>query len=58
MDAQNLAVFELARREGDRARVEPFDPEREVPDPFYGGEDAFAEALDMIEARLDALVSP
>ena len=57
MDKQNLAVFTLARREGDRAVVELFDPAREIPDPFYGGEDAFVSAVDMIEARINALVS-
>lgn len=57
MDEQNLAVFTLARRKGDAASVELFDPQREIPDPFYGGEDAFAEAVDMIEARVSTLVS-
>ena len=57
MDEQNLAVFTLARRKGDRATVELFDPAREIPDPFYGGDDAFVDAVDMIEARVNALVS-
>ena len=57
MDEQNLAVFTLARRKGDRAAVELFDPAREIPDPFYGGDDAFVDAVDMIEARVNALVS-
>lgn len=57
MDEQNLAVFTLARREGDKAVVELFDPAGEIPDPFYGGDDAFIEVVDMIEARINALVS-
>lgn len=57
MDEQNLAVFTLARRKGDRAAVELFDPAREIPDPFYGVVDAFVDAVDMIEARVNALVS-
>ena len=56
MDYQNLAVFSLARREGDRAVVELFDPEREVPDPFYEDDDAFPRVINMIEARIDALL--
>jgi protein-tyrosine phosphatase len=29
---------------------------REVPDPYYGGEDGFERALDLIEAAVDGLV--
>jgi protein-tyrosine phosphatase len=57
MDAQNLAVFTLARREGDKAVVEPFDPDQEIPDPFYDGDGAFVRVIDMIEARIESLLS-
>ncbi len=57
MDAQNLAVFKLARRAGDSAVVEPFDPDHEIPDPFYDGDGAFVRVIDMIEARIESLLS-
>lgn len=56
MDNQNLAVFSLARREGDCAVVELFDPEREVPDPFYEKDDAFPRVVDMIETRIETIL--
>lgn len=30
---------------------------RDVPDPYYGGPDGFAEVLDMVEAGVDALMA-
>ncbi|WP_280963746.1 low molecular weight protein-tyrosine-phosphatase [Ferrimonas balearica] len=31
---------------------------REVPDPYYGGEDGFEQVLDLIEAAADAWLTP
>ncbi|MEM9168362.1 MAG: low molecular weight phosphotyrosine protein phosphatase [Pseudomonadota bacterium] len=56
MDAQNLAALRLARRDGDRARVDFFLPNAEVPDPYYGGDAAFGPVIDAIEARARAIV--
>ncbi len=56
MDRQNLASLQLARREGDRAQVALFLGDDEVPDPFFGGEAGFVAVLDMIEARVKALL--
>lgn len=57
MDAQNLAVFSLAHRDGDRASVSMFDLAGEVPDPFYEkDEDAFVRVIDQIEARVADII--
>jgi protein-tyrosine phosphatase len=34
----------------------PHLPEREVPDPYYGGDDGFGRVLDLIEAASDGLL--
>ena len=57
MDDINLGVFEFARRDGDKAQVERFDPEGEVPDPFYGPDDGFQEIIERIEKRIMELLS-
>lgn len=59
MDDDNLrAVQALARELGDRpglARIEPMIShcrrcsEREVPDPYYGGDQGFEHVLDLLE---------
>lgn len=56
MDKMNFAAFSLARREGDHAEVEMLDPGREIPDPFYSGEDSFELVVTMIEERLKAML--
>lgn len=33
--------------------LSPVEPEREVPDPYFGGEDGFGEVLDMVENACD-----
>jgi len=35
----------------------PERPEREVPDPYYGGADGFENVLDMIEAASQGLLA-
>lgn len=56
MDRQNLAdLRELAPAGADPERVrlygdfDPVTPGAEVPDPYYGGDEGFAEVLAMVE---------
>ncbi len=68
MDRQNLAdVLEAAGPDAERLQAEgrvrlfrDFDPravgaDREVPDPYFGGDDGFSEVLAMIERTSDRL---
>lgn len=66
MDAGNRAgVSALARSAQDSERVllfRAFDPratdeDREVPDPFYGGDDGFEDVLQTVERTCDAIVA-
>jgi protein-tyrosine phosphatase len=62
MDAGNLADVSAL---GDPARVRMFrdfdprahDGDRDVPDPYYGGDDGFDTVLAMVERTADALVA-
>lgn len=55
MDASNLADL-LDRRLPDwTAHVRPL-LERDVPDPYYGGDDGFDQVLDLLERGIDALI--
>jgi protein-tyrosine phosphatase len=56
MDAQNLA--DLGGRDERTVLFRDLDPAGpgDVPDPYYGGEDGFAEVLEMVERTADALV--
>lgn len=60
MDRQNLADLRTLGVDPDRLRLfRDFDPmpdDGEVPDPFYGGDDGFAEVLAMVERTAIALV--
>ena len=47
-DAARLALF------GD---LDPLTPGADVPDPYYGGEQGFADVLAMVERTADALVA-
>ena len=58
MDHDNLA--DLGGRSTRVALFRDFDPEgtgEDVPDPYYGGSDGFAEVLTMVERTSDALVA-
>ena len=61
MDEANLATLKRQSAPGARAQIRLFLDfaegirEREVPDPYYGGEDGFAHALDLIEAAAGGL---
>jgi protein-tyrosine phosphatase len=39
------------------AHVVAPDPELDVPDPYYGGDDGFADVLAMIEQAADGLIT-
>jgi protein-tyrosine phosphatase len=58
MDAENLSDI---GGPGDRVRMfrdfDPVDPGADVPDPWYGGSEGFAEVLAMVERTSDALVA-
>ncbi len=70
MDAQNLAdVAEISGLPSDeegapgRGRLrlfrdlDPRGPGRDVPDPYYGGDDGFEEVLSMVQRTSTALVA-
>jgi len=62
MDRENLRRIE-ALRGGSSAKVAlfmdyaPEHPEREVPDPYYGGPEGFERVLDLVEAASEGLVA-
>lgn len=72
MDTNNLADLEALVEEGALAPVskpsadtprlrlfrdfDPVDPGTDVPDPYFGGEEGFADVLDMVERTSAALV--
>jgi protein-tyrosine phosphatase len=57
MDDQNLA--DLGGRDERTMLFRDLDPSGpgDVPDPYYGGQDGFAEVLGMVERTADALVA-
>ena len=62
MDHDNLAVLEARRPADCTAHLGLFlafagEPDRPVPDPYYGGEQGFEEVLDLIEAASRGLVA-
>jgi protein-tyrosine phosphatase len=67
MDADNLADLEAMRppdhEDGRLLMFRAFDPasrgefDRDVPDPYYGGDDGFETVLAMVERTCDAIVA-
>jgi len=63
MDGSNLFNLEAACPDVHRAKVHlllefaPDHPEREVPDPYYGGAEGFAQAFDMIDNAAAGLLA-
>jgi low molecular weight protein-tyrosine phosphatase len=49
VDESNLAALRRLAPAGSRAELRKLAPE-DIPDPYYGGADGFAAALDLIEA--------
>ncbi len=59
MDAQNLADLLAVRPEGARARITLLLDHAEggdVPDPYYGGDEGFAETFRLVEAGARGLL--
>ncbi len=62
MDKSNLVNLKAMCPEGSKGQPQLFlsfsvSPEKEeVPDPYYGGDEGFAEVLDMIERASDGLL--
>ncbi|WP_019624260.1 low molecular weight protein-tyrosine-phosphatase [Thioalkalivibrio thiocyanoxidans] len=62
MDEANYRNALEIRPGGARARLHRFlefaqeHPEREVPDPYYGGADGFVHVMDLVEAASDGLL--
>ena len=57
MDHDNLAdLGGRSERVGMFRDLDPVDPGGDVPDPYYGGPDGFAEVLALVERTSDALV--
>jgi protein-tyrosine phosphatase len=58
MDAENRRdLLALAPDEEARAKVRLFlSGDRDVPDPYYGGDDGFEEVLDLVEEAARALL--
>ncbi len=62
MDADNLAILEHHCPDEHRHKLRLFlefasdAPEREVPDPYYGGSRGFEHVLDLIEAASKGLI--
>ncbi|NNU15821.1 low molecular weight phosphotyrosine protein phosphatase [Parvularcula sp. ZS-1/3] len=56
MDASNLADIEDRRLPDWTADVRML-LDRDVPDPYYGGDQGFEEVLDLLEDGIDALIA-
>ncbi len=57
MDRGNYSDLQRLKPTNGRARIEMLDPARDIPDPYYGGEDGFDPVLDQIEAAAKALAA-
>ncbi|TLX59424.1 low molecular weight phosphotyrosine protein phosphatase [Stutzerimonas nosocomialis] len=61
MDAQNLADLQAIKPAGSAAKLDLFlrranlQPE-DVPDPYYGEDDGFAQVLDLVEQGSEVLL--
>jgi len=61
MDSQNRDdLLALARTDEDRGKVRLLrsyaDGDLDVPDPYYGGEDGFAQVVEVVERSCEALL--
>ncbi len=58
MDADNIAGLEHLRPAGARAEVRLFHPSgQDIPDPYYGGQPDYENALDLIEEAVRDLIA-
>jgi protein-tyrosine phosphatase len=62
-NANKLDILKLARNDADRAKVKLILDEiypgenREVPDPYYGGDEGFQQVFDMLDDATDQLIA-
>ena len=61
MDKSNFADLNAMAPTGSKAQIKLFldyapGGKKEVPDPYYGGDDGFEEVLDLVEAASDGLI--
>lgn len=56
MDRSNLDALNAIAPKTHRARIDLFIAGGEVPDPYFGGADGFAAAIDLIEKRVEELL--
>jgi protein-tyrosine phosphatase len=56
MDKDNQAQLEQLRPAGVKTPIRLFLDDREVPDPYYGGDDGFAVMMDLIESGVRKLM--
>lgn len=55
MDQANYRdVMALAKGPEEEAKVSLFDPQAEVPDPYYGGDGGFAEVREQVRSAAEA----
>lgn len=50
MDCGHLRTLQGMAPDKHRGKVRLFVPERDVPDPYYGGPEGFEQVLDLVEA--------
>ena len=56
MDRGHLAALQAQCPTRHRAKLRLLVPERDVPDPYYGGAEGFERVLDMVEAACAGLL--
>jgi len=62
-NANKQDILKLARNDADRAKVKLILDEvypgesREVPDPYYGGEQGFQDVFDMLDDATDQIIA-
>jgi protein-tyrosine phosphatase len=62
-NANKMDILKLARNDADRAKLKLILDEiypgenREVPDPYYGGDEGFQQVFDMLDDATDQLIA-
>ena len=57
MDRGHLRALERMAPPRHRAKIRLFAPERDVPDPYYGGPEGFERVLDLVETQCRSLLA-
>jgi protein-tyrosine phosphatase len=53
----HLRALERMAPPGHGAKIRLFAPERDVPDPYYGGPEGFERVLDLVESQCRSLLA-